>query len=87
MREIEEMLKILKSTIDRHIQRLEPVKKFDIWIPNEFDPFLKRIITGEEKWIVQNNFVRKRSWSKRDQQPQTTSKAELHGKKIMLFVW
>ena len=82
MREIEEMLKIPKSTIDRHIQRLELVKKLDIWIPhelkemhltkrinacdlhlecNEFDPILKRIITGDEKWIVYNNVVRKRS--------------------------
>ena len=54
---------------------------------NEFDPFLKRIITGDEKWIVYNNVVRKRSWSKRDEPPQTISKAELHGKKIMLTVW
>ena len=34
---------------------------------NEYDPFLKRIITGNEKWIVYNNVVRKRSWSKRDE--------------------
>ena len=54
---------------------------------NEFDPFLKRIITGDEKWIVYNNAVRKRSWFKRDESPQTTSKAELHQKKIMLSVW
>ena len=67
------MLKISKSTIERHIQRLGLVKKLDIWIPhelkeidltkcinacdlhlkrNEFDPFLKRIITGDEQWIV-----------------------------------
>ena len=44
----------------------------------------KRIITGDEKWIVYNNVVRKRSWSKRDEPPQTTSKAELHQEKIML---
>ena len=64
------MLKIPKSTIDRHIQRLGFVEKLDIWIPhvlneihltkrinaydlhlkrNEFDPFFKRIITGDEK--------------------------------------
>ena len=64
------MLKIPKSTIERHIQRLGVVKKLDIWIPHElkeihltkrinacdlhlkrnaFDPFLKRIITGDEK--------------------------------------
>ena len=35
VREIEEMLKIPKSTIDRHIQRLGLVKKLDIWIPHE----------------------------------------------------
>ena len=88
VQETEEILKTPKSTIDRHIQYLELVKKLDIWIPhelkeihltkrfnacdlhlnrNEFDPFLKRIITGDEKWIVYNNVVRKRSWSKRDQ--------------------
>ena len=35
MREIKEMLKIPKSTVDRHIQRLGLVKKLDIWIPHE----------------------------------------------------
>ena len=35
VREIEEMLKIPKSTIDRHIKHLGLVKKLDIWIPYE----------------------------------------------------
>ena len=35
MQEIEEMLKIPKSTIEHHIQRLGVVKKLDIWIPHE----------------------------------------------------
>ena len=35
MREIEEMLKIPKSAIDRHIQRLGLIKKLDIWISYE----------------------------------------------------
>jgi histone-lysine N-methyltransferase SETMAR len=51
---------------------------------NETDPFLKRIITGDKKWIVYSNIIRKRSWCKRDEAAQTTSKAELHQKKIML---
>lgn len=54
---------------------------------NEYDPFLKQIITGDEKWIVYNNVNRKRSWSKHDEAPQTTSKADIHQKKIMLSVW
>ena len=28
----------------------------------ENDPFLKRMITGDEKWIIYNNVSRKRSW-------------------------
>ena len=53
---------------------------------SEFDPFLKRIITGHEKLTVYNTVVRKRSWSKLDEPRQTTSKAELHRKKIMMSV-
>ena len=73
VRKIEKMLKIPKSTIDRHVQRLGLVKELNIWIPyelkeihltkrinafdlhlirNEFDTFFKRIITGDEKWII-----------------------------------
>ena len=54
---------------------------------NEFDTFLKRIITGDEKWIVYNNVNRKRwSRSKHDKAPQTTSKTDIHQNKIMLSV-
>ena len=35
VREIEEMLKMPNSAIDRHIQRLGLVKKLDIWILHE----------------------------------------------------
>ena len=70
VQKIEEMLRIPKLTIDRHIQCLGLVKKLDIWIPrelkeihsrkrinacdlhlkrNEFNLFLKQIITGDEK--------------------------------------
>ena len=51
------------------------------------DPFLKRIVTGDEKWVVYNNVKRKRSWSKKDTPAQTTSKLDIHQKKVMLFVW
>ena len=54
---------------------------------NETDPFLKRIITGDEKWLVYDNVVRKRSWSKRDEAAYSTSKANIHQKKVMLSVW
>ena len=50
---------------------------------NETDPFLKRIITGDEKLVVYDNVVRKRSWSKRDEPAQSTSKADIHQKKVI----
>ena len=54
---------------------------------NETDPFLKRIITGDEKWVVYDNVVQKRSWSKRDEPAKSTSKADIHQKKVMRSVW
>ena len=34
-----------------------------------------------------NNVVQKRSWSKRDEPAQSTTKADIHQKKVMLSVW
>ncbi|GBP04583.1 Histone-lysine N-methyltransferase SETMAR [Eumeta japonica] len=31
---------------------------------NETEPFMKRLITGDESWITYDKYVRKRSWSK-----------------------
>lgn len=53
----------------------------------ENHPFLKRLITGDEKWIVYNNVVRKRSWCKDDDTPWTTPKANIQQRKVMLSVW
>ncbi|XP_076764836.1 histone-lysine N-methyltransferase SETMAR-like [Xylocopa sonorina] len=49
----------------------------------ENDPFLKRIITGDEKWVVYNNVKRKRSWSRKDEPAQSVSKANIHQKKLL----
>ncbi|KAG9427849.1 Ammar1 transposase [Apis mellifera carnica] len=49
---------------------------------NENDPFLKRLITGDEKWVVYNNIKRKRSSSRPREPAQTTSKAGIHQKKV-----
>ena len=54
---------------------------------NETDPFSKRIITDDEKWVVYDNVVRKRSWSKRDDPARSISNADIHQKKVMLNVW
>ncbi|KAG9436972.1 Ammar1 transposase [Apis mellifera carnica] len=49
--------------------------------------FLKRLIIGDEKWVVYNNIKWKRSWNRPREPAQTTSKADIHQKKVLLSVW
>ena len=53
---------------------------------NKTDSFLKRVITGDEKWVVYDNVVQKKSWKKRDEPAQSTSKPDIHQKKVMVSV-
>ena len=53
---------------------------------HENDPFLKRLITGDETWIFYENVHRKRTWCK-DNKPSTVAKAGLHPKKVLLSIW
>ena len=43
--------------------------------------FLDRIITGDEKWISNDNIIRKRQWLDKDQAPLPDPKANIHGEK------
>ena len=84
-REIANILKISKSSIENYLPHLGYVNCFDVWVPhklseinlldcisacdsllkhNENVPFLKQIVTGNEKWILYNNMEWKRSWGK-----------------------
>ncbi|GFT87857.1 histone-lysine N-methyltransferase SETMAR [Trichonephila clavipes] len=53
----------------------------------EIDPFIKWMVTGEEKWVTYDNIVRKRSWSKRGEVGQTKAKPELTARKVLLCIW
>ncbi|GFU20711.1 histone-lysine N-methyltransferase SETMAR [Trichonephila clavipes] len=48
---------------------------------NEIDPFLKRMVTGDEKWVSHYNTVHKRSWSKCGEAAQTVAKPGLTARK------
>jgi len=52
---------------------------------NEIEPFLKRMITDDEKWITYDNPTRKRSWIKKGEK--AIAKPGLTRKKVMLCVW
>ena len=49
--------------------------------------FLDRIVTGDEKWILYVNKVRKKQWVQYDENPLPVAKPNLHPKKVMLSVW
>ncbi|KAJ0179247.1 hypothetical protein K1T71_004959 [Dendrolimus kikuchii] len=51
---------------------------------NETEPFLKKLITGDEKWITYDKNVRKRSWQRAGQASQTVAKPWLTRNKVML---
>jgi len=53
----------------------------------EREPFLNRIVTGDEKWVLYVNPERKKQWITPGQQPIPTPKPGLHPKKVMLCVW
>lgn len=54
---------------------------------NEIDPFLKQVVTGDEKWVKYENVKRKRSWKKGDEKSQTVAKPGLTANKVLLCVW
>jgi [histone H3]-lysine36 N-dimethyltransferase SETMAR len=41
------------------------------------EPFLNRIVTGDEKWIPYGNQERKKHWSAKGERPLITPKADL----------
>lgn len=54
---------------------------------NKIDPFLKRIVTGDEKWVTYENVRRQKSWSKANEVAQTVAKPGLTARKLLLCVW
>ncbi|KAF2358812.1 Transposase type 1 [Trinorchestia longiramus] len=54
---------------------------------NTNDPFLDRIVTCDEKWVLYDNHKRSGQWLDRDEPPKHFPKPMLHQKKIMVTVW
>ncbi|KAL4501521.1 hypothetical protein ABPG72_018572 [Tetrahymena utriculariae] len=51
------------------------------------DPFLSRLITCDEKWILFENSRRSGQWLDKDEAPKHMPKPNSYGKKIMITVW
>ncbi|CAK9820142.1 Histone-lysine N-methyltransferase SETMAR, partial [Anthophora quadrimaculata] len=53
----------------------------------EVDPFLRRIVTEDEKWMLYNNPVRKRQWFSSGETPVPTPRPSLTIKKVLVCMW
>lgn len=51
------------------------------------DPFLKHLVTCDEKWVMYDNVSRQSSWVLAGEPADTTPKANIHAAKVMLCVW
>ena len=67
------------------MQRISICSLLLIW--QDKDPFLNKIVTGDEKWIQYDNPKRKRQWLSPGVPSKATPKPNMHGKKILLSVW
>jgi histone-lysine N-methyltransferase SETMAR len=47
-------------------------------------PFLKRLVTCDEKWIFYDIVIRKRQWCRPGEAPKPTPKKNLHSKKLIM---
>lgn len=54
---------------------------------NNNDPFLDRIVTCDEKWIMYDNRKRSGQWLDKDEAPKHFPKPKIHQKKVMVTVW
>lgn len=54
---------------------------------NMREPFIERIVTCDEKWIMYDNRKRSGQWLNIDEPPKKMPKPKMHQKKVMVSVW
>ena len=84
-----------KKKMDKWVPHLlnksQKLKRFEICRMllerNAKDPFLDRIITCDEKWVIHQNRRRSAQWLDHDKPPLHCPKPDLHPKKTMITIW
>uniref|UniRef100_A0A5S6QG97 Reverse transcriptase domain-containing protein n=1 Tax=Trichuris muris TaxID=70415 RepID=A0A5S6QG97_TRIMR len=84
-------VKKLAKWIPHELSDAQKMARYDICsglpLRNENDPFLKRIVTCDEKWCLYDNRKRTAVWLDKQARPETFPKPDPHAKKVMLSVW
>lgn len=84
-------VKKLDRWIPYELTEMNINKRFDACLSllsrNKNDPFLHRIVTCDEKWILYDNRKRSAQWLDANEPPKHCPKSNFHGKKLMVTVW
>ncbi|KAF2355772.1 Transposase type 1 [Trinorchestia longiramus] len=84
-------VKKLDKWVPHELNENQKLRRFEecsmLSLRNTNDPFLDRIVTCDEKWVLYDNRKRSGQWLDRDESPKHFPKPMLHQKKIMVTVW
>uniref|UniRef100_A0AAF5DCR7 Mos1 transposase HTH domain-containing protein n=1 Tax=Strongyloides stercoralis TaxID=6248 RepID=A0AAF5DCR7_STRER len=93
--QLAEALNVSTATLDKWIPHelndYQKNRRFEICssliLRNKNDPFLDRIVTCDEKWILYDNRKRSEQWLDINEAPKSFPKPQLNQKKVMVTVW
>jgi histone-lysine N-methyltransferase SETMAR len=84
-------VKKLDKWVPHDLKETQKIKRLEVasslLIRNETEPFLGRIVTCDEKWILYDNRKRSGQWLDEDEPPKHFPKPDFHQKKTMVTVW
>ncbi|XP_066260728.1 histone-lysine N-methyltransferase SETMAR-like [Euwallacea similis] len=84
-------VKKLDKWIPHELNETKKNRRFDVssglLLRNKNDPFLNRIVTCDEKWILYDNRRCLAQWLDQDEAPKHFPKRNMHVKKVMVTVW
>lgn len=93
VRHLSKMGKVKKRDqwVPHELNENQKNRRFDVssalLLRNEEEPFLHRVVTCDEKWILYDNRRRSAQWLDHDEPPRHFPKPKLHQKKVMVTVW
>lgn len=84
-------VKKLDKWVPHHLNDKQTTKRYHICtsllLRQKNEPFMHRLITCDEKWLLYDNHKRSARWLDVDEAPKHSPKPKLHMKKVMVTVW
>lgn len=84
-------VKKMDKWVPHNLNEIQKIQRYQICFSliqrNKFEPFLSRIITCDEKWMLYDNRKRSAQWLNKNESAKQVLKPNLHPKKVMVTVW